>query len=165
MITVNELNMSSALNNKVQHGNSSPGIKSAAALPSKQVESLPSGKELPPSASPTAQSKVASNQDESANNIGDVISELHKPDSKQTEKVVHDLNKAAVSLQRDLNFKVDDETGKSIITVTDSVTQKVIRQIPSEEIVELAKNLQSMVLKAEVGTSNAPTGSLLNITA
>ncbi|MBV1915353.1 MAG: flagellar protein FlaG [Pseudomonadales bacterium] len=132
------------------------------ALPTKPLKALSGGKELP---SPDSSKKV-SGQDQD----GDArIKELRQPGSQQTEKVVDDLNKAAVSLRRDLNFKVDDETGKSIITVTDSITQKVIRQIPSEEIVELAKNLQSMVQKADVEPGNAqqgsPTGSLLNITA
>lgn len=163
MIIVNELQISSAPIQKVQQGSYSTGTKPATnALPPTPLKSLSGGNELPS----TDSSKEARGRSQ---NDGAKIAELRQPELKQTEKAVDDLNKAAVSLQRDLNFKVDDDTGKSIITVTDSVTKKVIRQIPSEEIVELAKNLQSMVQKAEAGTSAAPigspTGSLLNITA
>ena len=159
---MNELNMGSAIKHSPQHGSySSSAISSSAALPPSGAEIVPSGKELPSSASSTA----VNSRDRS---VGAAVSELHKADAKQTEKVVENLNKVAVSLQRDLDFKVDEDTGKSIITVTDSLTQKVIRQIPSEEIVELAKNLQSMVQSVGIPAGNAQMdssgGSLLNIT-
>lgn len=165
---MNELNMGSAVSHghSSQRGSHSSSAKpSSAALPPNKAETVPSGKELPSSASLTA----VNSRDRS---VGAAISEQHKADAKQTAKqtakVVDDLNKVAVSLQRDLNFKVDEDTGKSIITVTDSLTQKVIRQIPSEEIVELAKNLQSMMQSVEIPAGNTQMdssgGSLLSIT-
>lgn len=161
---MNELNMGSAVSHghSSQRGSHSSSAKpSSAALPPNKAETVPSGKELPSSASLTA----VNSRDRS---VGAAISEQHKADAKETAKVVDDLNKVAVSLQRDLNFKVDEDTGKSIITVTDSLTQKVIRQIPSEEIVELAKNLQSMMQSVEIPAGNTQMdssgGSLLSIT-
>ena len=158
---MNELNTGLAISQNIRHESYS-AAKSAATLPHSQVETVSSGKELP---SPVNSSSVHNLVDSK----GVAASELREVDARQTESVVEDLNKAAISLQRDLSFKVDDDTGKSIITVTDSLTQKVIRQIPSEEIVELAKNLQSMMQSAAIPTGSTQVdvsgGSLLNVIA
>ncbi|AJQ96364.1 putative flagellar protein FlaG [Gynuella sunshinyii YC6258] len=43
--------------------------------------------------------------------------------------------------QRGLNFKMDEEAGITVISVYDAETEELIRQIPSEEMVSLAKRL------------------------
>ena len=48
------------------------------------------------------------------------------------------------SLQRDLNFSVDDSTGQVVIQVLDGDSGKVVRQIPSEDILRLAERLDEM---------------------
>ncbi|WP_226687921.1 MULTISPECIES: flagellar protein FlaG [Stutzerimonas stutzeri subgroup] len=48
------------------------------------------------------------------------------------------------SLQRDLNFSVDDSTGQVVIQVLDGDSGKVVRQIPSEDILRLAERLNEM---------------------
>lgn len=41
-----------------------------------------------------------------------------------------------------LRFNVDDETGRVVVQVLDSETDKVIRQIPPQEVLELATRLE-----------------------
>lgn len=48
------------------------------------------------------------------------------------------------SLQRDLNFSVDDSTGQVVVRVVDGDSGKVVRQIPSEDILRLAERLDEM---------------------
>ncbi len=43
-----------------------------------------------------------------------------------------------------LEFSIDKDSGKTIVKVMDSATNEVIRQIPSEELVTLAKNMHKM---------------------
>lgn len=43
-----------------------------------------------------------------------------------------------------LQFSVDDETGKTIIKVVDATTQEVIKQIPSEEMIAIAKAMDKL---------------------
>jgi len=57
------------------------------------------------------------------------------------DRVVHQLETQSQSLRRDLQFSVDGSTGRVIVTVTDSETNEVIRQIPSEELLALARHL------------------------
>lgn len=44
----------------------------------------------------------------------------------------------------DLQFTVDDETDTPIVKVVDRATKEVIRQIPSEEAIELSKALDKI---------------------
>ena len=56
-------------------------------------------------------------------------------------KAVDELSLHAQSISRDLEFSVDEELGRTVITVYDSKTEEVIRQIPSEEVIALARHL------------------------
>jgi len=61
---------------------------------------------------------------------------------EQLEKVVSKMNDFVQSLQRDLKFSVDDGSGKTIVKVIDATTDEVLRQIPSEEALEILHRLQ-----------------------
>jgi flagellar protein FlaG len=69
------------------------------------------------------------NKDETQNQAGN----LHV--------AVSQINDHVQSLQRNLQFTVDDITGKDIVTVVDTDTEQVIRQIPSEEVLEVARRI------------------------
>ena len=53
------------------------------------------------------------------------------------------LNDYVQSVQRDLEFSVDEASGHSVITVIDRNTQEVVRQLPDDVALELARNLQN----------------------
>lgn len=61
---------------------------------------------------------------------------------EKLDDAVQRLNDLAESVQRQLRFSVDDDTGRSVITVTDKETDEVIRQIPSEEVLNLISRFQ-----------------------
>jgi len=58
------------------------------------------------------------------------------------EQAVANLNQYVQSVQRDLQFRLDDTSGKTVITVFDSSTEKVVRQIPDDVALRLARDLQ-----------------------
>lgn len=62
---------------------------------------------------------------------------------QQIEQAVSALNEYARSNQRDLEFSIDKELGRPIVQVVDQRTKKVIRQIPNDVTLNLARNLQS----------------------
>ena len=62
-------------------------------------------------------------------------------DEKQLGEMVDDLNGFAQSVQRQLHFSVDQDNGKVIVKVVDAETKDVIREIPSEEIRNMQKQL------------------------
>jgi flagellar protein FlaG len=46
--------------------------------------------------------------------------------------------------RRSLSFQVDDDYGRTIVSVIDLETEEVVRQIPSEEVVRLAKAIREI---------------------
>jgi flagellar protein FlaG len=73
------------------------------------------------------------------------------PDTTQVKAAMEQLQKAVEqSSNSNLQFSEDKETGKTVIRVTDRESGKLIRQIPSQEVIDLAKSidqLQGMLLK------------------
>ncbi|GAA3576967.1 flagellar protein FlaG [Marinobacter xestospongiae] len=63
-------------------------------------------------------------------------------DSERVDQAVSRLNDYVQSVQRDLRFSVDDDSGKTVVKVMDRQTDEVIRQIPDEVAMRLAEKLQ-----------------------
>jgi len=61
---------------------------------------------------------------------------------EQVKDAVTKLNDYVQNVERNLQFNLDDESGKTIITVVDRQTDKVIRQIPDDVALKLAQDLQ-----------------------
>ena len=61
---------------------------------------------------------------------------------QELKDAVTKLNDYVQTVQRDLSFELDESTGKTVITVIDRKTQEVVRQIPDEVALRLARNLQ-----------------------
>lgn len=57
---------------------------------------------------------------------------------------VDEMKSFAQSIQRNLDFSVDDSTGQVVVKVIDGSSGDVIRQIPSEEILRLSERLADM---------------------
>jgi len=61
---------------------------------------------------------------------------------ESVEQAVTQLNDYVQTVQRNLQFTLDDDSGKTVITVTDKETSKVVRQIPDDVALRLARDLQ-----------------------
>ena len=70
---------------------------------------------------------------------------------KQLDDAISKVESFLKVQNRDLAFSIDEETNRSIVTVKDSQSGDVIRQIPSEEVLELAERIQE--LQQDVGNS------------
>jgi flagellar protein FlaG len=62
-------------------------------------------------------------------------------DDANLKKAVDDLNDFIQNTHRDLQFSIDQDSGATVVKVIDSKTEKVIRQIPNEETLRLARSL------------------------
>lgn len=47
-------------------------------------------------------------------------------------------------MAQNLQFSMDKSSGKTVVRVVDTSTQEVIRQIPSEEVLQMAQELDRM---------------------
>lgn len=63
------------------------------------------------------------------------------PSSKQAvEQAVKEIKQAMATMSsRDLQFSVDSDTKQTVVRVVDSETGSVIRQIPAQELIDIAK--------------------------
>ncbi|SET50402.1 flagellar protein FlaG [Nitrosomonas marina] len=62
------------------------------------------------------------------------------PIEQAAEKIKETVN----NLAQNLKFSIDEDTGKTVIKVMDTQTQEVIRQIPSQEAISIARTLDKV---------------------
>jgi flagellar protein FlaG len=55
------------------------------------------------------------------------------------ERAVRRLSDAVSAAPRALSFRIDQGSGRTVITVFDADTNQVVRQIPSEEVLALSR--------------------------
>ncbi|MCV6605987.1 MAG: flagellar protein FlaG [Porticoccaceae bacterium] len=69
----------------------------------------------------------------------ETVVQQQETNRETVEQAVVQIADYVQTVSRDLQFQVDDASGYTLITVRDSETEEVIRQIPSEEVVALAR--------------------------
>jgi len=62
-------------------------------------------------------------------------------ESDELKQAVSQLNDFVQNMQRNLQFSIDQESGTMVVKVIDAKSEKVIRQMPSEETLRLARSL------------------------
>lgn len=68
-----------------------------------------------------------------------------QPSKEQVQKAVESMRQMIeTTAPNSLAFSIDDDTGKTIVRVTDAQTGEMIRQIPSKELLEIARSLDKM---------------------
>ncbi|WP_306092911.1 flagellar protein FlaG [Pseudomonas sp. SCB32] len=94
-----------------------------------QTATTPAGSARSDSAAPEAQQDAASRAQDQRG---------------QLDTAVASIQSYAQSVTRNLNFSIDDSTGDVVVKVIDGESGKVVRQIPSEEVLKLAARLDDM---------------------
>lgn len=72
---------------------------------------------------------------------------LPKPEAPDLEGLAHQLNLATQTIGRDLRFRVDMESGHSVIQVLDRETGEIIRQIPPENAKTYVSDVGEVALR------------------
>jgi flagellar protein FlaG len=65
--------------------------------------------------------------------------------NNKVQETVASLNAFVQLMDRNVSFEVDETSGRDIISVFEKDTKELIRQIPSEETLELLKRMDNMV--------------------
>ena len=126
-------------------GGLTPGANqtlSSATVP-QRPSSNPSPSAPPPTAEPAESARVREGAKASTEDL-----------RKAADKVASSFNAS----QSNLRFMVDDTTGQYYFKVVDAATQKVIRQVPSEEVLAMARRLEQL----SQGQDKAVTGLLVD---
>ncbi|MEZ5558434.1 MAG: flagellar protein FlaG [Pseudomonadales bacterium] len=106
------------------------------------------GKDLPPPSDPAA---------------GPSVRELVADQERRVQRAITKLNDYVQNFQRDLKFSVDEELGRPVVQVIDSTTNEIIRQIPNDVAIRLARNLNAIreqALSEQFGGAASDAGRL-----
>jgi flagellar protein FlaG len=106
-----------------------PASRSAETPPTNQIQSTQSAR-APDRALPVGEQKLPP--------------ENGGGDAERLQRAISEMNSFLQNLQRDLKFEVDSDLGRTVISVVDSETKEVIRQIPSEEVLERARRMEQL---------------------
>lgn len=100
-------------------------------MPERQNVAAATGTQLPPEASPAEKAVQEQAKEEVS--------------AEKAQEVVEQLNNHAQSINRNLQFSVDDDSGKTVIRVINSETAELVRQIPSEEVLRLSETIRESI--------------------
>ena len=99
-------------------------------------------------------SAVAGSKVESGKELPQNVKAIAEASDDQVKDAVSKLNDYVQSTERTLDFKMDEDSGKTVIKVYDTLSSELIRQIPNELALELAQNLNdeepSLLFSAQV---------------
>lgn len=77
-------------------------------------------------------------------------------DAEQLTQALGSLSGYVQNLQRNLEFSIDEDSGRTVVRIVDPQTQEVIRQIPDGHALAMAKRLE--------GQAGSASGVLLDET-
>jgi flagellar protein FlaG len=71
-------------------------------------------------------------------------SEADKPGAGQLQQSLEDINKVLAGFSVSVQFEVDPDYSELIVKVVDQDTGKLIRRIPTEEVVRMSKAMDNL---------------------
>ena len=91
----------------------------------------------------TAQSGKTQARQDTAQAAGNILpSGSDQVSAEELQNVVKRLNEHVQMISRDLQFSVDEQSGRSVIRVVNAETQELVRQIPSEEVLRISQYIK-----------------------
>jgi len=69
------------------------------------------------------------------------------PEPVQLAQAVDDLNQQARDSRTDLKFKIDEDSGRTVVSIVDAGDGTVLRQMPTEEALRVSRALDKTLGK------------------
>ncbi|MFB9134904.1 flagellar protein FlaG [Vibrio sp. AK197] len=73
---------------------------------------------------------------------------------EERQKLVEQMNEFISSINTGLSFRVDEESGREVVTIYEAQTGDIIRQIPDEEMLEVLRRLRVQTARYSSGLVN-----------
>ncbi|PXX08573.1 flagellar protein FlaG [Nitrosomonas ureae] len=77
-------------------------------------------------------------------NVPSQIAESITANTDQLHEAVGKIEKFSLAVQQNLKFSIDEDSGKTVIRVMDATTDEIVRQIPTEEVIDIARALSKI---------------------
>ncbi len=84
----------------------------------------------------------------------EIAQERQKLSRVEREKIVEQMNDFISSINKGLAFRVDEESGRDVVTIYEAETGDIIRQIPDEEMLEILRRLREQTARYSSGLVN-----------
>ena len=72
----------------------------------------------------------------------------------ERQRMVQQMNDFISSINTGLSFRVDEESGRDVVTIYEADTGDIIRQIPDEEMLEILRRLRDQTARYSSGLLN-----------
>lgn len=112
------------------------------------VASLPPQQGNPPDSRPTRETRaeVKAASETKLKTVDPTLSAqaMQSPDRAELEAATKSVRDFVEPINSNLEFNVDHDTGEMVVKVIDRASGEVIRQMPSEEMLAVAKALDSI---------------------
>ena len=92
----------------------------------------------------------------------EVAAAQSRESAERVREATRDVSDYIQTVSRSLQISVDDELGSPVVQVLDTETDEVIRQIPTEEVLEIARFLRGSVEAATERNAAAIKGLLVD---
>ena len=125
-------------------------ITSLGQRPAQTMDTLVQSQKSQTPARPVAQGESSAETRDSQANASASARASSSPTGNSTvapeelQKAVDSMNDFVSSIRNPLNFSIDKDTGPTIVKVIDQTTDEVIKQIPSEEMLAIAKAIDKL---------------------
>ncbi|TVU59534.1 flagellar protein FlaG [Vibrio atlanticus] len=89
----------------------------------------------------TSYGKVEKSKEETTEAAIQLAQARQELNDEERVKMVEKVNEFISSLNKGVAFKVDEESGRDVVTIYETTTGDIIRQIPDEEMLEILRRL------------------------
>ena len=116
-------------------------IKLVSSVPSNLANSQPAAKSVPARVAPTIAPERLKT---SADNVKAATFNELTANHEDFKKAVVEINKALEKIPTTLAFQVDETSNRFVVNVADISTGELIRQIPGDAVLRIARQLESL---------------------
>ncbi|MGY3687902.1 flagellar protein FlaG [Vibrio coralliilyticus] len=91
---------------------------------------------------------------EAVNQAIEASQQREKLNREERQRMVQQMNEFIASINTGLSFRVDEESGRDVVTIYEADTGDIIRQIPDEEMLEILRRLRDQTARYSSGLLN-----------
>ena len=136
----------SSYTSNIQPYGSESGTKIASKNDGVQLDSLKK--------EPQVNEKVSETAAQAVEKVIEATKEREKLNREERERMVDQMNDFISSINKGLSFRVDEESGRDVVTIYEADTGDIIRQIPDEELLDILRRLREQTARYSSGLVN-----------
>ncbi len=103
---------------------------------------------------PQVSERINAQSVQSVEKLVEASKEREKLNRETRERLVEQMNDFISSINKGLSFRVDEASGRDVVTIYEADTGDIIRQIPDEEVLEIVRRLREQTARYSSGLLN-----------